>query len=336
MIRIIIPFILSSLCWHIGLSQFNGGDGDHVDKTALYQQSLTGQVLGVEPMYRGGAADGFTKNQIMVSIDGSSLETLFSGGNGDGTDKEIVSISIDGSKLEFFAGGRGDGHTKESINGFINGSLLEIYGGADGDGFDKSQHYGFVTGEPMNVFFGGDGDGVDKAMANYLIDGSDLSALFRGGLGDGHSKNKIGLIFTSSECTFVINTDDAGFGSLRYAIGCAQVGDTIHFSPAIFNQVITLTSDKLDIGKSLIIESDVSDNILINANSVSKGFDIGSNVQVEISGLSIIVGNDFGSGISNRGMTTLVNMRLINSNPNLTPMIHNLGTITVKGFLRLE
>src|SRR4051812_46520273 len=52
----------------------------------------------------------------------------------------------------------------------------------------------------------------------------------------------------------VLNTLDKGAGSLRNTIKQASSGDTIVFAPSLAGQTITLTSDQLEIKKSLDIE----------------------------------------------------------------------------------
>src|SRR5690606_13477728 len=56
----------------------------------------------------------------------------------------------------------------------------------------------------------------------------------------------------------VLNTDDDGFGSLRNAIACAEVGSTITFAPELEGDTIYITSDALIIDKDLTLACDFS------------------------------------------------------------------------------
>ncbi len=60
-------------------------------------------------------------------------------------------------------------------------------------------------------------------------------------------------------CSIIVtNINDAGLGSLRKAIECANNGDTIQFAPIVIGQVITVTSGPILINKSIYILQDLS------------------------------------------------------------------------------
>ena len=111
----------------------------------------------------------------------------------------------------------------------------------------------------------------------------------------------------------VKNTKDAGTGSLRQAIQNASPGDTINFSVA---GTITLTSGELLVVKDLTIAGPGASSLAISGHTNSRVFEIGSNVRVSITGLTIRDGHApdgatagasgaHGGGIYNAGNLTL-------------------------------
>jgi hypothetical protein len=93
----------------------------------------------------------------------------------------------------------------------------------------------------------------------------------------------------------VVNTNDAGVGSLRQAITDAAGGDTIDFAPGLSGQTITLTSGELSINKNLTI-SGPAPSITVSGNNSSRVFIVGGVVTVNISNLTVLDGNTVGSG----------------------------------------
>jgi hypothetical protein len=102
--------------------------------------------------------------------------------------------------------------------------------------------------------------------------------------------------------------------SLRDAIINAKDGDTIVFDPSLAGQTITLTSDQLDIKKSLDIEGlrningDLDPSLLaISGNDTNRVFAIDEGFTVTIAGLTITRGRGQakwqggGGGIQNKG-----------------------------------
>ncbi len=134
----------------------------------------------------------------------------------------------------------------------------------------------------------------------------------------------------SDDCTYVTNTADDGLGSLRAAIDCAVDGDTITFSPDVYNSSIMLTTDSIIIGKRIVLAADVSSNITIAAatpldGSLQSIFVIESCAEVSLIGLTIdgAFGPD-GSAIRNDGLLTLENMTITASgNTNLNSVLQN-------------
>jgi hypothetical protein len=85
----------------------------------------------------------------------------------------------------------------------------------------------------------------------------------------------------------VSTTNDSGVGSLRQAIFDAISGDTINCS--VIGR-ITLTNGELLITKDLTIIGPGAINLAVSGNYSSRVFEIGSNVTVSISGLTIAAG----------------------------------------------
>ena len=82
----------------------------------------------------------------------------------------------------------------------------------------------------------------------------------------------------------VNNTSDSGRGTLRQAIQNASSGDTINFS---VTGVITLTSGELLVARNLSIVGPGAASLAVSGHTNSRVFEIGSNVTVSISGLTI-------------------------------------------------
>jgi predicted outer membrane repeat protein len=145
----------------------------------------------------------------------------------------------------------------------------------------------------------------------------------------------------------VRNTKDHGSDSLRGAIAAAQSGDTIVISPKLAGQTITLTSGELDITKSLTIQGPApgQGHVIVSGDQYgdSRVFEVGANVVVTLSGLSITNGyarfngdpshfDGRGGGIKNEGTLTVSNCTLWNNVADSGGGgIYNTGMLTVTG-----
>ena len=142
--------------------------------------------------------------------------------------------------------------------------------------------------------------------------------------------------------TFVVDNilDTAGSGSLgnvtlRYAVTNAVNGDSITFSPAIFNSTISLAST-LPITTNVAIIGDGA-NMTIDGGAAVQDFNVSAAVTgATISGLTIQNGlSSTGSGINNSGVLTLTNDTIINNGAigNFANYdgggIYNSGTMTI-------
>ena len=88
----------------------------------------------------------------------------------------------------------------------------------------------------------------------------------------------------------VLNNLDSGAGSLRDAIGHAKDGDTIVFASSLDGQTIVLTSDQININKSLDIEGPGASLLAISGNDTNRVFNITEGQVVAIAGLTITHG----------------------------------------------
>ncbi|HMX29307.1 MAG TPA: right-handed parallel beta-helix repeat-containing protein, partial [Blastocatellia bacterium] len=127
------------------------------------------------------------------------------------------------------------------------------------------------------------------------------------------------ILETSATFT-VTNADDGGTGSLRAAMGSANISggaDTIVFDPAFFNtpRTINLTGELPPINDSLTITGPGAHLLTVRRNTGGnyRIFTINSGVTAAISGLTISNGNagtGDGGGILNNGTLTITNCHI--------------------------
>ena len=347
-------------------AQFDGGEGDGAYKSSTIQITLNGAPINTLGMYRGGIGEGQDKQSNIVTLSGDELSVLFRGGKSDGNDKDIflgtlagdflanlyeggegdgqnkslVITTLDGVLLEsLYKGGSGDGQDKDPFAGMLDGTeIAQLYGGGNGDGQDKHIFIGVLDGQVLEgLYSGGDGDGNDKNIFIGVLDGQTLSGLYSGGSGDGFSKHMIQYIFDFPGCTFVVNTDDDGFGSLRYAINCAAPGDTIEFSPLLIQDSIVLTSTNLEVTKDLYINGNKTAELTIDGSQIDRAFKLGTNI-LTIKGLRIIVGSNLSGGaVLSNGMMTLMDVEIYDPNGTASTVIQTsaTGSLTIQGDVKI-
>jgi hypothetical protein len=352
-------------------AQYYGGQGDGAQKSSTIQITLNGNQINTLVLYRGGQSDGHNKKTIVVTLAGKELASLYKGGYndgstkddfqgtltgtnlaglylggiGDGNHKSYFQGVLDGTPIEIlYLGGIGDGNHKNSFSGILNGEeLAQLYEGGIGDGNHKSSFSGILNGEELaQLYEGGIGDGADKDDFSGILDGSSLAGLYSGGSGDGFSKHMIQYTFDFPGCTFVVNTDDDGFGSLRYAIDCAAPGDTIEFSSLLLNDSIQLAlgSGPLTISKDLYINANPSSNLTVDGSFLVNSFLTGANGlnNITIKGLNILAGTaQIGGAIMNEAILTLEELDIIDSSNNSVTLIasFNGGSLSIKGTVQL-
>jgi hypothetical protein len=133
----------------------------------------------------------------------------------------------------------------------------------------------------------------------------------------------------------VLNLNDAGAGSLRQAILDTPAGGTVDFQQGL-NGTIMLTSGELLINKNLTISGPGAAVITVSGNQASRVFDIGAQLTVNISGLTIANGKvttGNGGGIANSGTLTITNATVSGCSVPFSVQnaggIDNFGTLTV-------
>jgi hypothetical protein len=104
---------------------------------------------------------------------------------------------------------------------------------------------------------------------------------------------------------------DSGAGSLRQAISSVPPSGTITFAT---NGTIFLTSGELVISKPLIIAGSGTANLIVSGSQSNRVFNVGSNLNVRVSDLTITGGKAAddtngapGGGVYNAGVLTLNN-----------------------------
>ena len=115
----------------------------------------------------------------------------------------------------------------------------------------------------------------------------------------------------------VVNTNDNGGGSLRWAVAAVCPGGSIDFASALTAggaATITLTSGEIVIDKSLTVAGPGAGNLAVSGNNATRVFSVSSGTDVIIDGLTIRDGNLTGSdgaGIRTSGVLTISNSSFI-------------------------
>lgn len=133
----------------------------------------------------------------------------------------------------------------------------------------------------------------------------------------------------NGNCKYVINGNDSGFGSLRFAIdSCSSNGDTIYFMNTIDS--VNIISDTVVIDKNLTLDFNHNRSLLIDGHLNDLVFYIKSGVTVVFNNFIVKAGySNLGSGIYNEGNIILNNVGIIRVNG--SNEIYNLGSIEVMG-----
>jgi hypothetical protein len=136
---------------------------------------------------------------------------------------------------------------------------------------------------------------------------------------------------TGLPSTIVMNTADSGAGSLRTIIADACSGNTITFSNTLLNQTILLTGPQIDINKNLIIDGLGMDQLTISANGTHRHFNHLTGFTSTIKNLNLTEGNsgaNAGNCITNQGILTLQNIRLVRQGAAPNTIILSNTTVT--------
>ena len=105
----------------------------------------------------------------------------------------------------------------------------------------------------------------------------------------------------------VSSNADSGPGSLRKALGRVCVGGTVHFSPELAGQTITLTSGPYVLGKNVQIDGSEAPGLTLSGNQADRVVVINAGTTAAVSHLTIADGYgwDLAGGILNNGNLTL-------------------------------
>lgn len=113
-------------------------------------------------------------------------------------------------------------------------------------------------------------------------------------------------------CKIVYNMLDSAAGSLSYAVGCVESGDTITFWPHLENDTIPGIVGPLAINTDVSIVADTSKHLYLSGELQSTALIISSGAAVNINGLNIIASDQpSGRVIENNGNLTLNNVKLL-------------------------
>ena len=143
-----------------------------------------------------------------------------------------------------------------------------------------------------------------------------------------HSSEATTLIMPEepdNACAIVSITSDEGVGSLPFAIGCADAGDTIRFANSLHQDTILLVNHKAIVGKDLVFSAMPLDSIFISGANVDHTFEINLNTSVELAGLHIIAGTgSSGAALFNEGNIELRNISIYErASGNTGTLVHN-------------
>jgi hypothetical protein len=89
-------------------------------------------------------------------------------------------------------------------------------------------------------------------------------------------------------CTTVVTTTlDSGYGSLREAVGCALLGETVTFSPSLAGLAIVLTTTQIVLSQSITIDGSAAPGVKVDGNSATRIFNLPATGPVTITALTL-------------------------------------------------
>ncbi|HJW27860.1 MAG TPA: hypothetical protein VJ508_01285, partial [Saprospiraceae bacterium] len=140
----------------------------------------------------------------------------------------------------------------------------------------------------------------------------------------------------------VLNTNDSGYGSLRYVLGCLTEGDTIQFLPSLAGQTIFVSSAILDIAKNSTLMCTLSPPIKL-FSTIDGLIVIEPGITLEVNGMTITSGisnGNNGAAIENDGFVRLHDVIIIRNPlyPSGDHLVHNMpgSTLMLFGNCRLQ
>jgi hypothetical protein len=196
----------------------------------------------------------------------------------------------------------------------------------------KSTPAGYVSTRDYDATNDGD------LVPNSNLNNDTIPVTLTNGENDGQNYFINGAI-----CSRVVTSlSDAGYGTLRYNLECADSGDTITFHPLLTGQTISVTSDPLFIARDVHLFSALDPPVHI-ASSVSGLFIIPANTTLDLKNLVLVSGltnGDLGAALDNAGELYLENV-LVLKNPLLAsgiPLVWNRqgSQLTMEGLCQVK
>ncbi|MBK9981418.1 MAG: hypothetical protein IPP15_03160 [Saprospiraceae bacterium] len=221
---------------------------------------------------------------------------------------------IGGVTINLFSDANADGHADNttpiatqttSAIGFYSFPLVPL------------GHYVLAETQPLNYTSVMDYDYTEDLDVPTNVDLHDDTIQVQIIIGEHDDSN---YFVESSGCNLVVmNTLDAGPGSLRAAIACAEDGDTIRFSNTLSGMTILITSGRIEISKRLTILSTLTPRVVISSQ-IPGLFKILGNLLIEFDQVDITSGltisGNAGAAFENYGSLKLHDIHVLR-NPGL-------------------
>ena len=207
----------------------------------------------------------------------------------------------------------------------VDGGRVIYTGPASGAGVAPTVYTGTIAGGTVTQIVAANLMAGGPYSVTAIATGADPAIDFR-------------LTNTCADPATVTNSDDAGAGSLRWAIQVVCAGGTVDFDPALTAggaATITLTSGHaLTLTKNVTIAGPGAALLAVSGNSATRVFAVNSGVNATIDALTIRdgkLGTDAkGAGILNSGVLTVTKSTLTgHSGPDVGSAIYNDGSLSV-------
>lgn len=140
--------------------------------------------------------------------------------------------------------------------------------------------------------------------------------------------------FEAEPCQWVYKSGDAGPGTLRHAVSCADDGDTILFSYPILLDTVQVLSP-IEIDKNLVLIATDEGRLFVSGAATDRVFDVLPGKTLQLENVILVAGSeDDGSCVKNQGNLILKDTVLKKGmNTNSNSLIHNLvnGVVELRG-----
>ena len=151
-----------------------------------------------------------------------------------------------------------------------------------------------------------------------------------------HEDHEMMRQFQVVSCKEVSTLQDSGPGSLRFALDCANAGDTIHFAPSLAGQTIQLES-AITLSKNVAIVNLPNNGVWIDGHNANSAIIVSPGVQVSLQKLNIRAGKGgTGRSIFNLGNLLLHDVNLYDTQANANTLYNGPGSsFEAKGQVRM-